>query len=450
MRKQIKQLLKRSLVGFLALAMAVSSVSMLSIPARALETEAVSVTNFTSRIPEQIVLENAGGDNLVLLQPLSAEDEFVFGADVTFTNPDEQQSAALIFGIKDNNLDDGHAIKANIHKKIDWNVPARVWGYGTDELRCPGENGQANRFFEDNLIDVTRKFRMEVSVQKNTENQYVLTYSLTNTNGEKVTMAQGVLKDGYTGGRFGLMTYSSRAVFSNITVDGQKYGKLESTEGGLTIHGVNGDAHTVSDVYLEAGKGFTYESDIDLAADTCSAALTFGIQNAENPGEAWIGANFNFNDHNARVFKVGNGGGDIGSASLEGKLDRSRTIHAKLHVSSEGLVTYELYNTDNAENKVTVTGTVSDYQGGYLGLLTFDSSAVFTNTTYTLDEVIPDPSEPPESSEPSEPSEPETPYHTNLGELTYAGGDGIWEMTENGLYSDATGKGDCFAFSQVQ
>ena len=433
MRKIIKQLMKRSLVGLVALAMVVGCLPVGIIPAQAAEADPSSITNFASCISGEIVLENTGGDNLVLLQPLSAEDEFVFGADVTFTNLDEQQSAALIFGIKDNALDDSHAIKANIHAKIDWNVPARVWGYGTGELRCPGENGQANTFFADNKIDVTQTFRMEVSVQKNSENKYVLTYSLTNTDGEKVTMAQGILNDSYTGGRFGLMTYSTRAVFSNITVDGQKYGALESTESVQTIHGVNGDAHIVSDVMMESAQGFTYETDIDLAADTCSTALTFGIQNKDNPGEAWIGANFNFNDNNARVFKVQNGATDIGSASLEGKLDKSKTIHAKLHVSSEGLLTYELYNTDNAENKVTVTGTINDYQGGYLGLLTFDSSAVFANTTYTPDEVI-----------------PVAVYNTNLGDLTYAGGDGAWVVTENGLYSDATGKGDCFAFSQVK
>ena len=172
---KIRQLMKRSLVGLAVLAMAVSSLPVAGLPVQAKEAEPVSVTNFTSHIPGEIVLENTGGDNLVLLQPLSAEDEFVFGADVTFTNLDEQQSAALIFGVRDNLLDDAHAIKANIHAKIDWNVPARVWGYGTDELKCPGENGQANTFFADNRIDVTQKFHMEVSVQKNSDNRYVLT-----------------------------------------------------------------------------------------------------------------------------------------------------------------------------------------------------------------------------------------------------------------------------------
>ena len=145
---------------------------------------------------------------------------------------------------------------------------------------------------------------------------------------------------------------------------------------------------------MKSDQGFAYETDIDLAADTCSAALTFGIQNNENPGAAWIGANFNFKDNNARVFMVGYGAGDIGSAPLEGKLDRSKTIHAKLHVSSEGNVTYELYNTDNTENKVTVSGTISDYQGGYLGLLTFDSSAKFSNTIYAVESDSTEPTEP--------------------------------------------------------
>jgi len=436
MKKRIKQWVKRSLAGLTALAMVLGSASGICIRAEA--AQSVAVTDFASRIPGEIVLENTGGDNLVLLQSLSHDDEFVFGADVTFTNPDEQQSAALIFGIRDNNLDDAHAMKANIHKKIDWNVPARVWGYGTDELKCPGENGQANRFFEDNRIDVTRKFRMEVSVEKNSEGKYELTYSLTNTDGEKVTAARGILRDGYTGGRFGLMTFASRAVFSNITVDGQKYGVLELSEGRQTIHGVNGDAHIVSDVKLEKEQGFAYETDIDLAADSCSAALTFGILNRDEPGQSWIGANINFNDHNgaggARVFQVGHGAGDIAGVSLEGKLDRTKTIHLKLQVSAEGLVTYELFNADNAENKVTMTGTLHDYQGGWLGLLTFDSSAVFTNTTYTLEGDIPAAND----------------YKTNLGELTYAGGSGLWMMTEDGLYSDATGRGDCFAFSQVR
>ena len=434
MKHRIRQMMKRGLAGCLALALTLGSLSGTGIRVQAKEAEAVPVTDFTARFPGEIVLENTGGDNLVLLQPLSAEDEFVFGADVTFTNPDEQQSAALIFGVRDDQLDDGHAIKANIHKKIDWNVPARVWGYGTDELRCPGESGHANTYFEENKIDVTKTFRMEVSVRKNGEGRYELTYTLTNTEGEKVTMAQGILRDGYNGGRFGLMTYASRAVFSNITVDGQKYGALETVEGGQAIHGVNGDAHTVSGVRLEAGQGFTYETDIDLAADACSAALTFGIQSADDPGAAWIGANFNFKDNNARVFQVRGGAADIGSAPLDGRLDRSKTIHARLHVSAEGLLTYELYNTDSEENKVTVTGALGGYQGGWLGLLTFDSSAVFTNTTYTLDTS----------------ASADADFKTNLGELTYAGGDGAWVLTENGLYSDATGRGDCFAFSQVR
>lgn len=40
-------------------------------------------------------------------------------------------------------------------------------------------------------------------------------------------------------------------------------------------------------------------------------------------------------------------------------------------------------------------------------------------------------------------------YKNNIGELSYAG-EGSWEVTEDGLLSDAIGKGDCFAFSKTR
>lgn len=386
-KRKRRQWIKRIIAGAAAVVMLLGSVAVDGLVVQAEEATVTEISSFTSHIPSELTLNKTNSDNQVLLHSFNAADEFVFGADVTFTDPEDQQSAALIFGIKENKMDDNHAMKANVHNKIDWNVPARVWGYGTDELKCLGENGSANDFFSENNIDVTKTFRMEVSVQKNDQSEYVLTYSLTNTNNNKVKVATGTLKDGYTGGRFGLMTYSSTAKFSNITVDGQNYGELESIEGGTKIHGVNGDAHAVSGVEMEEGKGFTYETDIDLAADSVSAALTFGIKDSANPSTEWIGANFNLNDKNARVFKAGsNDSVDIASANLEEKLDADKIIHAKLHVSAEKLVTFELYNTDNAEQKVTVTGNLGEkYTGGYLGLLTFDSSATFSNTTYTFD-----------------------------------------------------------------
>ena len=39
-------------------------------------------------------------------------------------------------------------------------------------------------------------------------------------------------------------------------------------------------------------------------------------------------------------------------------------------------------------------------------------------------------------------------YKNNIGELTYFG-DGEWNVTDEGLLSDAIGKGDCFAFSKT-
>ncbi len=41
-------------------------------------------------------------------------------------------------------------------------------------------------------------------------------------------------------------------------------------------------------------------------------------------------------------------------------------------------------------------------------------------------------------------------YRNNIGALEYEGGDATWEETENGLLSNAVGKGDCFAFSKTE
>lgn len=387
-----KKRMKRCLAGFAAFAMLLGNLAVdgLAVQAEEAAPQPQAISSYTSHIPDGIEAAYQDGDRFIILEPFGAKDEFVFGADVTFTNLEEQQSAALMFGIKDNNTNDENAMKANVHNKIDWNVPARVWGYGTDGLGCGGGTGQNNTFFSTNNIDVTKTFRMEVEVKKNESEKYVLTYSIYNTQSEKVTVASGELKDSYTGGRFGLMTYSSGAKFTNITLDDEKYGALTDIENGKKIHGVNGDAHVLTNVSMEAGKGFTYESDIKLAAGGTSAALTFGIAETSNPSASWFGANFNFNENNARVFKVQGDATDIGKTeNIKDTLDSSKTIHAKLHVGADGAVTYELYNTDTPDNKVTVTGSLANhnYNGGTMGLLTFNSSAEFTNTTYTLDTV---------------------------------------------------------------
>ena len=102
--------------------------------------------NYTQKFSDEITLNKTDGDNMLILDSLgSYEGDVTFEADMTLSNPDDEQSAGLIFGIKDevSNLTDANSLKANIHNKVgEWAGPARVWG---DDLEkgswCEDEKG---------------------------------------------------------------------------------------------------------------------------------------------------------------------------------------------------------------------------------------------------------------------------------------------------------------------
>ena len=321
---------------------------------KAKSTQTQNVLSLESRIPK-VVIENNGGNNFLRLATVQGQTNFTFSADVTFTNPNEQQSAALVFGIRSGNTDD--SLKANVHGKIDWNVPARVWGYGLNsDLGCPGENGSANTFFKDNSIDLTSTFNMKVVVQ-NKHLQYFINDKF---------VCEGDLNDDYNGGDFGFMTYSSKAEFSNILIQGDSIKQGYANVEGTTIYGVQGDAHALLSG-VESVKAFTYEADVNLINGGC-AALTFGIQDFNNPGASWLGANFNFNDLNGagriRVFSVNGAGiGENNSYTPIIDIDKTQPIHMKLDVTKEGIVTFSVGNND--ANTHTVSTTLTNYTGGY-------------------------------------------------------------------------------------
>ena len=126
------------------------------------------VSNLESRIP-QVLIGNNGGDNFLRLATVQGQTNFTFSADVTFTNPNEQQSAALLYGIRSTDTND--SLKANVHGKNN-GFNARIWGYAASE------NGKYKDFFQENGIDLTQTFTMKVSVQNRhlvyTVNDYVI------------------------------------------------------------------------------------------------------------------------------------------------------------------------------------------------------------------------------------------------------------------------------------
>ena len=168
---------------------------------KAKSTQTQNVLSLESRIP-QVVIENNGGDNFLRLATVQGQTNFTFSADVTFTNPNEQQSAALLYGIRSTDTND--SLKANVHgKNNDFN--ARIWGYAASQ------EGKNEAYFQENGIDLTHTFTMKVSVQNRhlvyTVNDYVI--------------CEQDLSEEYNGGDFGLMTFNSTAIFSNIIIEGE-------------------------------------------------------------------------------------------------------------------------------------------------------------------------------------------------------------------------------------
>lgn len=344
-------------------------------------SEAEYQNDYIAKYTDSITMEKKDGDNMLILNSLgSYAGDVTFEADVTLTNPDEQQSAALMFGITSNEINDATSIRANMHNKVDWTQPVRMWGSALEgELTCPGDVGSSNTWLSDNGVNVLETVHMKVSITgKN------VTYSLNNLNKDEVTVGTATLKDGYTGGRLGIMTYASAAVFSNITVNGTVYGNIVKDGNGFTINGLHGDAHSVNES-LGSIKAFTYEADVEMKAGQ-SAALTFGIKDKDQPGKNWFAANFD--GQKARVFHVQEGNDVVGFGSnpdgeILGALDTTQPLHMKLDVDMEGNFKYYLYHQTAVTTTPVISGKLSDYTGGFVGALTFQASASFTNVVVT-------------------------------------------------------------------
>lgn len=340
-----------------------------------IQAEDITYQNeYVQKFSDKFKLDNTNGDNMQILNSLgSYEGDVTFEADVTLTDPSEQQSAALMFGIKSNDINDDTAIRANFHNKVDWTQPVRMWGTALEqEVKCPGDKGSANTWLFDNGINVQEPVHMKVEVKGNK-----VIYSLNNPGKEEVKVGEGTLKEGYQGGRLGIMTYSSTAEFSNIKVNGIAYGSVVNDAEGFTIRGLDGDAHTVNEA-AGSMKGFSYESIVNMEQGQ-SAALTFGIRDKDNPANSWIGANFD--GDKARVFGVDNGGVIDYAEPATVSLDYTKPVQMKLDVDAEGDFAYYLHNIDHEGVDPVLQGTITDYTGGYIGALTFNSSAKFDKVT---------------------------------------------------------------------
>lgn len=155
---------------------------------------------------------------------------------------------------------------------------------------------------------------------------------------------------------------------------------------------------------LEGGKAYQsldYQADVQVT-DGISAALVVGATNAAEPGSGtWYGFNFNNEsaDQRVRLFRV-NDSMDLITFSQNQVdsvgLDTTGTVHLRVQIDEAGLC--RVTASDAAGHEVSGSATIQGWQGGCVGLLTFNSAATFSNVTISEDAglELPDPDVPEE------------------------------------------------------
>ena len=161
-------------------------------------------------------------------------------------------------------------------------------------------------------------------------------------------------------------------------------GEVTSNEDGIVLSKKDGADHHALLNEGEKYKSFIYEGDVKLI-DGISAGLAIGVANQENVTNSWYAINFNIDEtqNRARLFKVENGVTNYAYITSEEarSINFRDTVHMYIEFDEMGNYVFKLSN--NAKNEVIRTGKVDNWNGGYIGLLTFNSSAKFSNIKIT-------------------------------------------------------------------
>ena len=221
---------------------------------------------------------------------------------------------------------------------------------------------------------------------------------------------------------------------------------IDKTAGTVTLNHTNGDHFVVYNGLDHKVNSFVWEADVDIQSglEIKSAALIFGFPSKMAPNSNWYGANLDSTRIGSeQAFRLFGPNVDTNSGGAVDGIDLSKTLHLKVDIHATGAFEYSFGNK-GAELK-TISGSISGWRGGYLGILTWESGATFSNITLEeREEVI----EVPDMGAVTTTSGFN--YNNNiakadLSDLRTQGG--AWEARADGLYSNAVDKGDAFLYS---
>lgn len=243
-----------------------------------------------------------------------------------------------------------------------------------------------------------------------------------------------------------LATENYPSTFSNLTdFESVSPDLIEINENLCTVTlGSNGGNHLAVYSGMEnPANDFVLETDVRFLdsdkENAFSAALCFGVESLDIPDWRWYGANIDTRRREGsdlfRLFGPGintNGGGEMGNIDIDSPL------HLKLDISADGDFIYSFGNTGNKELR-SIIGSISDWEGGYIGILSYKSKTEFSNISFT-DRTV--------RRNGIGRSIECTSFRTNLTDFTAYGG--TWENCADGLYSNAVDQGNTFLCSQTR
>ncbi|MBC8569357.1 cadherin-like beta sandwich domain-containing protein [Zongyangia hominis] len=303
---------------------------------------------------------------------LPSGSSFTYEADMTIN---VGPAGGLVFGIANPSSPSDRWYCLNVNKTDKNTRFFRVNGVGKEESRALTETEQASNQFH---------LKVELAADG----------TLTCTTNNEVVTSQKV--EGFAGGYMGLLTWNSDVTFDNVNLTYQLPESQYVEPGNLIVPEGSKASGNAADGYLLEGAGlgnnfaildnlvgpFSFEANMEFTSNSSAAGLMFGIGDKNNLGRKFCALHINNNEKTARVFyeyeyfnpPAGRDKFDY-KVSLPDSVMNQKIIPIKITVGQDKMVKVYIGNMYIP----VINKKFEAYAGGYLGFMTNNTSAKFTD-----------------------------------------------------------------------